>query len=1078
MEKWRDLLMSHGNVSTELIEWPKEHTLRLSFAGSESKVQMDLLMQSAAACGACSELSEKLAIKTEVCKSLPNSARICEISEHASVVQESITAWMPEIFALATKRKHHSRIHSTQQSSPVNKALQQSREHSTANKRHHQVNSMSKLVKLSRRKRALKHVLKEGTPNMLEMDNRKQKLLCKYRRSCYETGIIPEILSNYEKLAEMLHMRKEPVEEKKEKNEKEIKILCRYRLSCYREVGINRELEQEKAKHSPLFSKQKTARTRRPKTVNEIARIALARIQESERIAATRPIPKSLIVKKKLNEIEEEKNRRLACKYRESCYRTGIIPHTMTFSEALQNIYHLLVKYIPLLVQNQDTTNKEFNNFSEYDKRLYCKYRKSCYISGDRPAISNITYSDIFQHTVIAKKTDELLPLQLRCKYRKSCYDTGILAEFNMKRDTMKEEKKEKPDQAVKSLYDLKMLCKYRKSCYMQKAQEQQFVNVQDAVNESQRLILQMQEAQEKKETMAENILSTLSSQKESTQYIKETAAEEKETHIISQQSEPSTKVNESKDLKDRMGIATLVQEDTDATKVDTEVKSGQSKDEKTMKTKNAKAKNTLPRIKQKSKKGLEVLPTHAAKSASSSQKTAKTTQVESLDATVRMEKLKREQRMAKERQMPTTQTAHDQQEGGDKKRKNESISHLFATSITQTSTTSSEQELEKNRNMAPPKLINISDDRLSPLDIKILCKYRKSCYKSGEVPSIQLAKTIQELRKKDENYQPLQIRCKYRKSCYETGKQSDNFTSVTVTEENKKVPVKLRCKYRKSCYQTGQLPATDKYDFGLSFLRVFLKEFDAMESTEMREKEMSEKQRKLFCKYRKSCYKTGKLPIFLNQTVHVIVENIKEQYKNPQLKCKYRKSCYESMKLDILLDKVRKKEREKKTQEGIAKSSYQANIVIKYKEKEIQREVSSGDMDEESKRSRIKRSKQLKSESDEEEYMQTMPLDSHSRQKAITPQQYSKAKKLKCKYRLTCYRGEQSLPRFIANDKYTEKKKEINIRNFRRPNGAICNIYYLSCRKQAGLPIRERAPIGPNGRRLCRKKKKDERSN
>ncbi|GMR42490.1 hypothetical protein PMAYCL1PPCAC_12685, partial [Pristionchus mayeri] len=72
---------------------------------------------------------------------------------------------------------------------------------------------------------------------------------------------------------------------------------------------------------------------------------------------------------------------------------------------------------------------------------------------------------------------------------------------------------------------------------------------------------------------------------------------------------------------------------------------------------------------------------------------------------------------------------------------------------------------------------------------------------------------------------------------------------------------------------------------------------------------------------------------------------------------------------------------------------------------------------------------------------------------------------KLECKYRTSCYQS------------VAEKKEQRRLTTPLRPStlrdpSSRCHKYLLSCREQLGLPPKEKVPIGPNGRKLCRKKK------
>jgi hypothetical protein len=59
---------------------------------------------------------------------------------------------------------------------------------------------------------------------------------------------------------------------------------------------------------------------------------------------------------------------------------------------------------------------------SEYEKKLFCQYRRKCYNDGIKPKI-------IIKNKNEEKNNNLLLKNKLECKYRKSCYKSGKLPE-------------------------------------------------------------------------------------------------------------------------------------------------------------------------------------------------------------------------------------------------------------------------------------------------------------------------------------------------------------------------------------------------------------------------------------------------------------------------------------------------------------------------------------------------------------------------------------------------------------------------------------------------------------------------
>uniref|UniRef100_A0A915PI81 Uncharacterized protein n=1 Tax=Setaria digitata TaxID=48799 RepID=A0A915PI81_9BILA len=979
--------------------------------------------------------------------------------------RNTVRHFMPQIFASAAEYRHHNRAyHISQQLRTVFRGHHDSRSHhilSRHRKKHRVYTKKYKLLKLRREQEALRRIRKEAS-DVLEVPMGRRKLLCKYRKSCYDTGIVPdtwdinnilprfmrsyETQKNFSEESTTEIYAKNESEEKEEVSEGELRFLCRYRKSCYKEVGAEIERGALKVHGLPIFSRSIILPIQKQKSIKEIAKLALEKIEEKERIAALQPIQTKVIIDKTFSEIEEKMKKRLACKYRKSCYDSGIRPEIVPLNNLFQNIYHFLKQQIRQ-VGMQQTIHKEFKDLSDDEKRVYCKYRKSCYTTGEKPKIN---YGQIFKYIHIVKKYEEVIPLGIRCKYRKSCYETGILPD--LKKKIPKEKQPTPPVQTVTSLYNFKMLCKYRKSCYKRKAQEQQNLNAEifGAIEE-----LDRDEREQKKEV--QNEINTIIEPTTKDPVLKSKKNEESrvskqerfvEQHVTEKSSNKLVakkfKISDHKERQKNVAVTT-------------------ENEKLAYKPKKKKTKEPFEGTKVWSTKKVQkaTLPSTAVQ-----QTVIRKEALERVTFKKEQSKFEKVRKNIKNKRIEKgaeDKGTTDVMDVGNKSVLLSASAKTMEVPLIQVNRPQSAFSEEEN---IPFRTVNIYDENLSSVDIKLLCKYRKSCYKNGILSMIQTTKNI---GIKNEQ-KPLKIRCKYRKSCYETGRLPEvlyeNF-KITGIIENKeeRIPLTLRCKYRKSCYETGKLPEIETSILSFSMIQIE----NEYEEKEITEKQLSEGQQKLRCKYRKSCYTSGLLPPYLNQTVR-LATFIKERYDSPQLKCKYRKSCYENMKLDMQLEKARKKE-QRKMQQGIVRPTYRVEKAVKYKEKGQKEEILEEVTEEGSQETRKKKSKELKPAMEEKEYMQIAPRDTQSRQTDTKLRHLNSAQKLKCKYRLTCYDG---VPLHQAEENKSEKKSQFNIKDFRRANGAICNVYYISCRKQAGLPILERGPIGPNGRRLCRKKKKE----
>ncbi|KAE9417023.1 hypothetical protein Angca_000210, partial [Angiostrongylus cantonensis] len=297
-----------------------------------------------------------------------------------------------------------------------------------------------------------------------------KKQACKYRKSCYETGIKPVIDDN--SIFNFRHWwpeENEAEDEDKEEvklfNENEdlplLKLHCKYRRSCYQEHGIpfKEKSEDEERKKPVLAYKTVPLQHGKKKTLKEIAAEALKKVEESTEKAAKRPLVK--IVEKQMTAMEEKLSEKLHCKYRKSCYETGEIPY-------IEENWSLPLPIKIFSTESVDSENNQinFDELEQLEKKLYCKYRKSCYETGVKPDIEpEIFINSLKDLTTIHQQVETRKPsLQEKCKYRKSCYETGIVPDINPKLEAVIS--KEVSSVIPTNTQDLRLLCKYRKSCY------------------------------------------------------------------------------------------------------------------------------------------------------------------------------------------------------------------------------------------------------------------------------------------------------------------------------------------------------------------------------------------------------------------------------------------------------------------------------------------------------------------------------------------------------------------------------------------------------------------------------------
>jgi outer membrane biosynthesis protein TonB len=198
-------------------------------------------------------------------------------------------------------------------------------------------------------------------------------------------------------------------------------------------------------------------------------------------------------INERVNEGLPPKSPAAACKWRHSCYESGVLPPIEPSSLSLHNIQQLVVNPMSMFDTSTVAMSTREKSFEEL-----CKWRRSCYETGIIPPIeqsavylSTDSASGMFGalSTVIGDMVAAVpalhlseLNMQQLCHYRLSCYETGIVPDLTPPEPvaaavtTTTQYKHITPAQA----------CKYRLSCIQQQQaneneKQQQQVDEQDA---------------------------------------------------------------------------------------------------------------------------------------------------------------------------------------------------------------------------------------------------------------------------------------------------------------------------------------------------------------------------------------------------------------------------------------------------------------------------------------------------------------------------------------------------------------------------------------------------------------------
>uniref|UniRef100_A0AC35GG94 Uncharacterized protein n=1 Tax=Panagrolaimus sp. PS1159 TaxID=55785 RepID=A0AC35GG94_9BILA len=210
--------------------------------------------------------------------------------------------------------------------------------------------------------------------------------------------------------------------------------------------------------------------------------------------------------------------------------------------------------------------------------------------------------------------------------------------------------------------------------------------------------------------------------------------------------------------------------------------------------------------------------------------------------------------------------------------------------------------------------------NQLNDVQRKVECKYRKSCYETRKLPPILTAT--------DGIF--------HVKHVFADHLKHEDAIPIEDFQKRREIEKKLYCKYRKSCYESGKLP---KIDGGVFYYPTHSPKEEEIKALPANLAHNREIERKLECKYRKSCYKSGKLPPLSPASVETVIESIHDNPKETlQQRCKYRKSCYAAAA------ELKKAKHEQRNKHGIIDEE---TLVVKNIKPSIIRKESSNEKEE-----------------------------------------------------------------------------------------------------------------------------------
>ncbi|CAO4369517.1 unnamed protein product [Caenorhabditis nigoni] len=960
-----------------------------------------------------------------------------------------------------------------------------------------------------------------------EFDNkhdpkRDHRLHCKYRKTCYETGkrgLIEPYDFSFDHIfhfwkapaTQQHHLPKTedadqdgvPDSEDDDVNLADRKLVCKYRTACYKEHNIPLSDKQQERERSFLSAKLQVPQGKK-RTLKDIAAKAVSGVKEREEEVKTRPLPKSLIVEKKLQEIENQLQKKLDCKYRKTCYETGKLPDIEESSFSIPFLYSES--------KNEDDDDedeqKPFSEMEDLERKHYCKYRKSCYESGKKPEIENELVIESFRDILDMPDVVETrkLTLQERCKYRKSCYETGVLPDLS--RDDEHIEKvinKEVSSVVPSTVQDLKTLCKYRKSCY-QEISESSSADIVQTIRKRRLIEKEVRKRRtrrhrrlhKRRAMMTRYGMTTGSASKydkvEKTQKELQDIADARE-HRKDAPAPKSVKI-QGKKRAEKVVEEVVEQKLVDAVEAQQDNSVEDEKEPEPEPTKQKKSKRSLKKVKEPEPEVEDIPEPEPVKKQKKSSKKIKEPEPEDEQE----EEEPEPQPVKKTKKSSKKVTPVDPEDDDD-----------VPVPVPIPVPVPVKTHIKNNQKQPEPEEDDKEDDDDAVPDQPAAQVSVKTSSSKGATDDDDDDKDGNEFDNQHDPKRDHRLHCKYRKTCYETGKrgliepydfslwhlvhfwaappsqQHHNYGKHKDSDgdgvpdiEDKDAAMadrKLSCKYRPSCYEKYDIPVGEKIverEQKRTVKSDSAEDDDDDDDDDIERKiDPNAADRRLECKYRRSCYDSGVLPTIqqwsdaptLSETIDTKSKNMKFQ------KCKYRKSCYEAegindkeenaaenkedLKKPHIQEKMKPVETSKDRHHHQSKHSKK-----KHQEPEDSDEDDDDDKEEEQKEKQKKNKEEKKEETKIHKQTDKETLEQEGREIAL-----SVAEKSYCKYRKSCY---------ASVEPKTTKQDHSGTMARRAGSGQKCHIYYLSCREAMGLPPKEKAPMGPNGKRLCRKVKKD----
>ncbi|CAD5221146.1 unnamed protein product [Bursaphelenchus xylophilus] len=884
-------------------------------------------------------------------------------------------------------------------------------------------------VEYKKEEKKIERKIKKEKPKKQEIKEEKvekveNKLDCKYRKSCYEGKEPPtaeEIKKQHTK--KVTNTVSTHVTVNQQASEVDKKLECKYRTSCYKNNGIQLSEANEKKAHQHILTSKhgEVVHAQTKETLKAAAEKAIKDVKRQEKYAKEHPAEPNY--ETVLRESHRKLKSKEECKYRKSCYDTGILTEDtirgIQSSQAAipQSHTHIDVKDLkedevklkckyrkscyetgnididdkrpnppPVYIPPEEKRHVNIEELKEDDKKLKCKYRKSCYETGDLdPEVIKAEQKKYVE----PRRSEEFHKLdvmdkKLKCKYRTSCYESGVLPDLDA---NYVEVTIEKPAAEQNGHYSKELRCKYRKSCYdtghlnVENEQETQILNHGEPVPTSKaELKLRCKyrpSCYQKLAQEAGEYANLIEGNEDDESDEEEEEEDRQDVEAIVEEPEDEDEEAEETDNDEGPLIVEIEQnekeeetpEESDDTQAEEEVKEPENSDV------------TLASSTKKSKK-YKVEP-----------------KIEGEQVPERPEHMK-----LKEKKAPAEEKVEEERPAKkDVERMKKNPDKRFVSKFKKVG---NYEKLPKNEDEEEEHV----DEELNDVP--------QEDEEEEEENKEELNEVLQEDEEEEEEVEPTPAFVAITQDEDKDSEGGEEGQQNYNDDEFARPADPLQCKYRKSCYRTGVLD--------LSHVPVYINPSETSKSSKKWE-ELKESDRKLACKYRKHCYDAGVLSEeHLEQPTvsHKYDDGEEKSEADRKLECKYRKSCYDE-----------KNEKSHKSDERKGKGHKTPMLVVD--------------------------NVQEKPDHDDDNDKDDDTDDEKPENKTVDPNSIPREARLICKYRHSCYSNVEEV--VTTNPKMAMKMR-----------GEKCNTYWKSCRDKLGLPVIERAPVDKQGRKLCRKTKKE----